>query len=661
MIKQVLTFSDTIHSVLATDSGLWIGHSGGLTGFDPGSGWARKWTTADGLPALPVLHIAALEDRLVVATPNGIAWTDDVRAHLRDAASDSRRPALQPGLMHSMGAGAYVNGVAFVNGKIYAATGGGRLYREGVAGFELLELPVRQARLVRLHQLPSGKRSLRLLVITNNSGVLLLATGAGEEPSLYQWSEDEGLCSRYVTATAAAGDYITVAVHGCVHVVARKRLVEAPEEITHWGKILWGDTTGSPEHNRIAALCEHADSLYIGTSVGLFRVPLSALEKAAREVVEAERIDDTPVRHLASFQGDLWVVQLAGLGRYQDAAASGSSRLEAHDAEGRLGSLRTRILGRRFGGRGNEPVAAAPTPVAWKRWRFIPEPHWRDASSEPELRQVLCLATSPEGLAAGGEAGRVALRLGARWQTEIVARLRRPPEVHALTYDPENATFWAATRYGLYQRDARGRWHRDLTFPGRTVHALSVWGGSAVALGSAGLHLFVQNEWTEIPFEGDTPALFVGAASEAALALAGRPGSPLYVWRAGASGPQPVSLSMGRANCMTWGPTGELWIGADRGLVRWDGKRTAEFVWNDEKRDHVTCLLSDARRLFVGSQAGVWVAPLEELRAASSEELESQGERLGLLQGLPDAHVTSMAWQDSGVWVGTAGGLVLLE
>jgi ligand-binding sensor domain-containing protein len=306
-------------------------------------------------------------------------------------------------------------------------------------------------------------------------------------------------------------------------------------------------------------------------------------------------------------------------------------------------------------------VAAAPAPVTWKRWRFIPEPRWRDAASEPELRQVLCLAASPEGLAAGGEAGRVALHLGNRWSTEIVARLRRPPEVHALAYDPENATFWAATRYGLYQRDFRGRWHRDLTFPGRTVHALSVWGGSAVALGSAGLHLFVQNEWTEIPFEGDVPALFVGAASASALALAGRPGSSLHVWRTGTPGPQPVSLITGRANCMTWGPSGELWIGADRGILRWDGERTAEFVWNDEKRDHVTCLLCDSDRLFVGSQAGVWVAPLAELRAAPGESLESRGERLGLLQGLPDAHVTSMAAHDSGVWVGTAGGLVLLE
>ena len=58
MIKKVLTFSDSIHAVHATAAGLWIGHSGGLTGFDPRTGWMHKWTTLDGLPALPVLHVA---------------------------------------------------------------------------------------------------------------------------------------------------------------------------------------------------------------------------------------------------------------------------------------------------------------------------------------------------------------------------------------------------------------------------------------------------------------------------------------------------------------------------------------------------------------------------------------------------------------------------
>jgi ligand-binding sensor domain-containing protein len=75
----------------------------------------------------------------------------------------------------------------------------------------------------------------------------------------------------------------------------------------------------------------------------------------------------------------------------------------------------------------------------------------------------------------------------------------------------------------------------------------------------------------------------------------------------------------------------------------------------------VASLLAYRGRLFVGSQAGVWVAPLAKLRPASGDELESRGERLGLLQGLPDANVTALVVHDSDVWIGTQGGLALLE
>jgi hypothetical protein len=256
----------------------------------------------------------------------------------------------------------------------------------------------------------------------------------------------------------------------------------------------------------------------------------------------------------------------------------------------------------------------------------------------------------------------VAIGSPERWSTEIVARLRRPPDVHSLVYDAENAAFWAATRYGLYQRDPRGRWHRDLTFPGRTVHSLCAWGGSIVALGSAGLHLYVQNVWTEIAFGADAPpALFAGAAGARTLALAGRPGSAFYIWTSGRSHPEPVIISVGRANCMAWGAGGELWLGADRGLTRWDGSSAESYVWNDERRDHVTALLVHEDRLFVGSQAGLWSVPFATLRAAEGEDLETQGERYGLLQGLPDAHVTSLVLHDHAIWAGTQGGLALLE
>lgn len=658
MIQKVLTFSDNIQHVHGTADGLWIGHQGGITFLDPRSGTVRKWTTRDGLPALPVLHVATEAERIAVATPNGVAWSDDARS-LREA--DRGTPAWQRGLSHPMGAGAYVNGVAFVQGRIYATTGGGRLYREGSKGFELLELPLRQARLLRLQALASPKKTLRLLLVTNNSGVLLLATGGNEEPSLYQWSEEEGLCSRYVTAMALAGDHVAIAVHGCVHVASQRVLVERPDDLARWGRVQLSEFSGPAEHNRIPALCEHAGSLYVGASAGLYRVSVPELEMAARDVITAERVDDAPVRGLATCKGELWVVQNIGLGRFAEGSVQPAGRMAVETQEAERGtSLRARFFRGRMGGRAVEPPPPIVEPTSWRRCRFVTDPRWRSPGLDPECRQILSLASSPEGLAAGGEAGRVALHLGGSWTTEIVARLRRPPEVHALTYDPENAGFWAATRYGLYQRDARGRWHRDLGFPGRTVHALCVWGGSVVALGSAGLHMFVQSEWAEIPFAGDTPALFAGAASERALALAGRPGAGFHVWRSGAARPEPVSISVGRANCMAWGEGGELWLGADRGLARWDGERTETFAWNDERRDHVTALLVVKGLLHVGSQAGVWIAPAARLRAATGDELEAQGERLGLLQGLPDPNVTGLVAHGSDVWAGTQGGLALL-
>jgi ligand-binding sensor domain-containing protein len=112
---------------------------------------------------------------------------------------------------------------------------------------------------------------------------------------------------------------------------------------------------------------------------------------------------------------------------------------------------------------------------------------------------------------------------------------------------------------------------------------------------------------------------------------------------------------------MAWGEGGHLWLGLDRGVERWDGHRTASFVWNDERRDRVAALVEYGGRLFVGSQAGLFVAPVRNLRESSGEELEAQGERIGLLQGLPDPHVTRLLLHDSTVWVGTQGGLALWE
>ena len=235
MIDRVFTHSSGIQSIAATPTGLWIAHHGGLSFLEPESGRQAKWTTADGLPAHPVLHVAHAGSRVAVATPNGVAWSDDAAQLLEDTFGGAPGPRWRRALAHARGTGAYLNGLAFVDGRLHAATGGGRIYREGAAGFELLELPLPQARLLHLLALECQPERLRLLVISNNNGILLLATGTSEEPSLYQWSEQEGLSSRYATTVVEAGPFIVVGVHGCAHVARRTDLLQHPGRAPHLG------------------------------------------------------------------------------------------------------------------------------------------------------------------------------------------------------------------------------------------------------------------------------------------------------------------------------------------------------------------------------------------------------------------------------------------
>jgi ligand-binding sensor domain-containing protein len=659
MIQQVFTSSEGILCLHSTEHGLWLGHHGGVSFHDPESGVHAKWTTHHGVPALPVLHVASDASRLAIATPNGIAWIEDIEALLQRLRDGDTAVRWKRGLMHARGSGAYVNGVAFVDGRIYAATGGGRLYLACPGGFELLELPVQQARLLRVCALASPPHTRRLLLISNNSGVLLLSTGDGEEPSLYQWGEQESLCSRYVTALALADAYVVVGVHGCIHVARQRDLVENANNLSRWGRVTLSDLQAPAEHSRIHALCTHDDHVYAGTSAGLYRIAVAELESAARDRASAERVDEHPVRHVVSHRGVLWAVQHATLGRYEQGGAAIQRRV--YDAQ--QSDARGERNGGRRGEAGSRPERAPLPPRITsfgRRWRFTPEARWRGFHAEPEAQHVVSLAGTPDGVVFGGEAGRIVMHVGERWITENVSRQRRSPEVHSVVHDPDGARLWAATRHGLFNRDTRGRWARELSFPGRTVHQLLVWQGNMVAVGSAGLHAYVQSAWNEIPFVEETPALFAAIPGNPGLVLAGRPGTGFFIWRPGTPQPAPLRLPVGRANCMAWDSDDRLWLGTDRGIVRWDGEQLEAFRWNAEPEDHITALAVHEGRLFVGSQAGVWIAALGRLEPATGEALEALGSRLGLLDGLPDPHVSSMLVHTDCVWVGTQGGLVRL-
>jgi len=111
---------------------------------------------------------------------------------------------------------------------------------------------------------------------------------------------------------------------------------------------------------------------------------------------------------------------------------------------------------------------------------------------------------------------------------------------------------------------------------------------------------------------------------------------------------------------MAWDGLGRLWIGTDRGLVCWREGKLDTYRWSVDAEDHVTALLIHADRVYVGSHAGLWIASRTDLEAHFRRSSRAQGQRLGPMDGLPHAHVTSLLSHADRVWVGTNGGLVSL-
>jgi ligand-binding sensor domain-containing protein len=282
---------------------------------------------------------------------------------------------------------------------------------------------------------------------------------------------------------------------------------------------------------------------------------------------------------------------------------------------------------------------------------------WRPDQS-PECRQILTMRSTESALLIGGEAGNVGIYARGRWTTETVSRTRRPPEVQSLALDPDSGNLWATTRHGLFQRTAPGRWNRDTNFPGRNVHFLEVWNDGVLALGNNGLYEFAQGAWTPVLIEAESPALSVACVGDTTLALAERSGNGLVLWRRGQRHPERHAVPIGRANCMVWDAQ-QLWIGNDRGLLRWRSEGLDRFVWDDDDRNHVAALALHQGTLYVGSQRGVWQADTALLTQAGGS-LEGVGQSAGLLDGLPHLQVTSLAVHEEEVWVGTQSGLAVL-
>jgi hypothetical protein len=295
-----------------------------------------------------------------------------------------------------------------------------------------------------------------------------------------------------------------------------------------------------------------------------------------------------------------------------------------------------------------------------RRWRFQSEPQWRQADAAPICRQVVTISSTELGLAVGCEGGRFALLQGDRWSTELVARLRRPPEVQSVVLDPDSGNFWATMRHGLFQRVGHNRWSRDTGFPGRNVHVLQVWNGSVLALGNNGLYEYAQGAWTPVLVDGDSPALSAAAARQDVLAMVDRAGTSLYLWAQGDARPQRRPAAIGRANCMAWDAR-RLWIGTDRGLLRWEDDRLDRFVWDHDPDNRIAALVVHQGNLLVGSATGVWRASAAALDGPPGDGLESLGQRDGLLEGLPHLQVTGMAVHEGDVWVGTQSGLAVLD
>jgi ligand-binding sensor domain-containing protein/tetratricopeptide (TPR) repeat protein len=392
-----------------------------------------------------------------------------------------------------------------------------------------------------------------------------------------------------------------------------------------WSRLgLPGATTGRRE--RVVVVTDRAAVTWLGHASGLLRFDRAAgllepvPELAGRPV--GALLADRDGRLWAGVGGDLWVNELERWHLAKEAAGLSSGAVTAllEDTNGTIWC-------------GGERGVSEFDGSSWRAARF---------GADLPVAEVTALAQDGEGRVWVGTRAGAGYSDGYEWHWFTAGTGLPADEVLALACD-RNGSVWIGTPRGLARFDTT--W---------SVPAVAVREGS-----SARAPLL----------RGRDGALYVGAERGFSV-VRGR-----QVETVG-----PRDRLEGRVRCFAEDPAGDLWVGTDRGLVRYDGAVREQHVpeirsvqvereWGlrvTEKEfvcDRYHGLMSaEVTALAADADGGLWVGTPGGLSRLDSGRWSCPSDLVGEGSGSLTDPVSSLAIDRRGrVWAGTAKGLWMLE
>ena len=393
----------------------------------------------------------------------------------------------------------------------------------------------------------------------------------------------------------------------------------------HWGRLgLPGSTTGRRE--RVVVVTDRAGVTWLGHAGGILRFDRAAgvLEPVAdlAGLPVGALLADREGRLWAGAGGDLWLNEGDSWRRSREASSlpCGAVTVLFEDANGTIWC-------------GGERGAAEYDGSSWRQARF---------GAETPVAAVTAMTQDGEGRIWVGTRSGAGYSDGYEWHW-FTARSGLPAdEVLALAAD-RNGSVWIGTPRGLARFD-------------------TTWSVPSVAMR--------EGISPRAPLlRGRDGALYVGA-EQGFIVLRGR-----AVETVG-----PRERLEGRVRCFAEDAAGDLWLGTDRGLVRYDGTVREQYVaevktvhvereWGAVEAEKLfVCdryhgLTSDAvTALAADAAGGIWVGTTGGLSRLQSGEWTCPADPSGETSGLLRGPVTSLATDRRGrLWVGTPKGLWVLE
>jgi ligand-binding sensor domain-containing protein len=441
--------------------------------------------------------------------------------------------------------------------------------------------------------------------------------------------------------------------------------------LSHFDGAVWVTRTvadGLPDDDVHSLAPEGADRLWVGAGAGFGRLeggrwgrlglPGSTTSRQARVVVATDR------------GGVTWLGYAGGLMRFD---RDGGVLEPVADLAGQpVVALLADREGRLWAGAGGD---------LWLNggdgWRLS-----REASALPGGAVTALFEDADGTIWCGGERGAAEFD-GASWRPARFGADSPQTRVTAMTQDGEGR-IWVGTRSGAGYTDGY-EWHwftGNTGLPADEVLALAADRGGAVWIGTPrGLARF-DTSWT-VPAvatrEGLSPRAPLFRGRDGALYLGDERGFTLVRGRV-AETVGPRQRLDERVRCFAEGAEGDIWVGTDRGLVRFDGTVRERYVpevktiqvqreWGAVAAEKVVVcdryrgLTAEAvNALAVDGEDGLWVGTAGGLSRLQSGEWTCPPDPSGETDGLFPGPVTSLATDRRGrLWAGTPRGLWVLE